>query len=192
MELIDTIKKDLKETLSERRYIHSIGVMEMCAKLAQIYGVDVQKAQIAGLLHDIAKEMPKEEMFKYIEENKIEINEIERASFPLLHGKIGADIAKKKYNVDKQVEDAIRYHTTTSPEMDTLAKIVYVSDKIEMNREPEDYDIEYERKLAKKDLDKTVLYIIDANIKSLIEKGKLIETDVIDTRNHLIIKNSKI
>lgn len=192
MELIDTIKKDLKETLSERRYIHSIGVMEMCAKLAQIYGVDVQKAQIAGLLHDIAKEMPKEEMFKYVEENKIEINEIERASFPLLHGKIGADIAKKKYNVDKQVEDAIRYHTTTSPEMDTLAKIVYVSDKIEMNREPEDYDIEYERKLAKKDLDKTVLYIIDANIKSLIEKGKLIETDVIDTRNHLIIKNSKI
>lgn len=192
MELIDTIKKDLKETLSERRYIHSIGVMEMCAKLAQIYGVDVQKAQIAGLLHDIAKEMPKEEMFKYVEENKIEINEIERASFPLLHGKIGADIAKKKYNVDKQVEDAIRYHTTTSPEMDTLAKIVYVSDKIEMNRESEDYDIEYERKLAKKDLDKTVLYIIDANIKSLIEKGKLIETDVIDTRNHLIIKNSKI
>ena len=76
MELIDTIKKDLKETLSERRYIHSIGVMEMCAKLAQIYGVDVQKAQIAGLLHDIAKEMPKEEMFKYVEENNIEITEI--------------------------------------------------------------------------------------------------------------------
>lgn len=192
MELLDTIKKELKETLSERRYIHSIGVMEMCAKLAQIYGVDAQKAQIAGLLHDIAKEMPKEEMFKYVEENNIEITEIEKISYQILHGKIGADIAKKKYNVDKQVEDAIRYHTTTSPEMDTLAKIVYVSDKIEMNREPEDYDIEYERKLAKKDLDKTVLYIIDANIKSLIEKGKLIETDVIDTRNHLIIKNSKI
>ena len=192
MELIDTIKKDLKEILSERRYIHSIGVMEMCAELAKIYNVDVEKAKIAGLLHDNAKEMTKEEMFKYVEENKIEINEIERASFPLLHGKIGADIAKKKYNVDKQVEDAIRYHTTTSPEMDTLAKIVYVSDKIELNRKSEDYDIEYERELAKKDLDRTVLYIIDANIKSLIEKGKLIEKDVIDTRNHLIIKNSKI
>ena len=98
MELIDTIKKDLKETLSERRYIHSIGVMEMCAKLAQIYEVDVQKAQIAGLLHDIAKEMPKEEMFKYVEENNIEITEIEKISYQILHGKIGADIAKKKYD----------------------------------------------------------------------------------------------
>ena len=179
MELIDTIKKDLKETLSERRYIHSIGVMEMCAKLAQIYGVDVQKAQIAGLLHDIAKEMPKEEMFKYVEE---------KISYQILHGKIGADIAKKKYGLDEQIQNAIKYHTTTSPEMDTLAKIVYVSDKIEMNRKLEGYDLEYERELAQKDLDKTVLYIIDASIKSLVEKGKLIEKEV-DTRNYLILKN---
>lgn len=54
--------------------------------------------------------------------------------------------------------------------MDTLAKIVYVSDKIEMNRKLEGYDLEYERELAQKDLDKTVLYIIDASIKSLVEK----------------------
>lgn len=188
MEIIDTIKKDLKETLSERRYIHSIGVMEMCAKLAQIYGVDVQKAQIAGLLHDIAKEMTKEEMFKYVKENNIEITEIEKISYQILHGKIGADIAKKKYGLDEQIQNAIKYHTTTSPEMDTLAKIVYVSDKIEMNRKSEGYDLEYERELAQKDLDKTVLYIIDASIKSLVEKGKLIEKEV-DTRNYLILKN---
>ena len=191
MELIDTIKKDLKEILSERRYIHSIGVMEMCGELAKIYNVDIEKAKLAGLLHDNAKEMTKEEMFKYAEENKIEINEIEKINFSILHGKIGADIAKKKYNVDKQVEDAIKYHTTTNLKMDTLAKIVYVSDKIEMNRKSENYDIEYERELAKKDLDKTILYIIDSNIKSLIEKGKLIESDSIDTRNYLIIKNSE-
>lgn len=72
--------------------------------------------------------------------------------------------------------------------MDTLAKIVYVSDKIEMNRKSEGYDLEYERELAQKDLDKTVLYIIDASIKSLVEKGKLIEKEV-DTRNYLILKN---
>lgn len=192
MELIDTIKKDLKEILSERRYIHSIGVMEMCGELAKIYNIDIEKAQIAGLLHDNAKEMTKEEMFKYAEENDIEINEIERISFPILHGKIGADIAKKKYGVDKQIQDAIKYHTTTSPKMDTLAKILYVSDKIELNRTSEDYNIEYERELAKKDLDATVIYIIDANIKTLIEKEKLIEKEAIDTRNCLLIKKLKI
>ena len=53
--------------------------------------------------------------------------------------------------------------------MFTLAKIEYVSDKIDIIRKSEGYDLEYERELAQKDLDKTVLYIIDASIKSLVE-----------------------
>lgn len=188
MELIEQIKKDLKETLSERRYIHSLGVMEMAGKLAKIHNEDIETTKIAGLLHDIAKEMPKEEMLKYVKENNIETNKIERINTAILHGKIGADIARKRYGVSKQIQDAIKYHTTTSPEMDTLAKIVYVADKTEMNRKSEDYDIEYERKLAKKDLDAVIIYIIDANIKSLIDKNKLIEEESVKTRNSLMIK----
>lgn len=188
MELIEQIKKDLKEILSERRYIHSLGVMEMAGKLAKIHNEDIETAKIAGLLHDIAKEMPKEEMLKYVKENNIETNKIERINTAILHGKIGADIARERYGVSKQIQDAIKYHTTTSPEMDTLAKIVYVADKTEMNRKSEDYDIEYERKLAKKDLDAVIIYIIDANIKSLIDKNKLIEEESVETRNSLMIK----
>lgn len=188
MELIEQIKKDLKEILSERRYIHSLGVMEMAGKLAKIHNEDIETTKIAGLLHDIAKEMPKEEMLKYVKENNIETNKIERINTAILHGKIGADIARKRYGVSKQIQDAIKYHTTTSPEMDTLAKIVYVADKTEMNRKSEDYDIEYERKLAKKDLDAVIIYIIDANIKSLIDKNKLIEEESVKTRNSLMIK----
>lgn len=188
MELIEQIKKDLKEILSERRYIHSLGVMEMAGKLAKIYNEDIETTKIAGLLHDIAKEMPKEEMLKYVKENNIETNKIERINTAILHGKIGADIARKRYGVSKQIQDAIKYHTTTSPEMDTLAKIVYVADKTEMNRKSEDYDIEYERKLAKEDLDAVIIYIIDANIKSLIDKNKLIEEESVKTRNSLMIK----
>lgn len=188
MELIEQIKKDLKEILSEKRYIHSLGVMEMAGELAKIHNEDIETAKIAGLLHDIAKEMPKEEMLKYVKENNIETNKIERINTAILHGKIGADIARKRYGVSKQIQDAIKYHTTTSPEMDTLAKIVYVADKTEMNRKSEDYDIEYERELAKKDLDAVIIYIIDANIKSLIDKNKLIEEESVETRNSLMIK----
>lgn len=186
MDLLETIKKDLKETLSEKRYIHSIGVMEMAEKLANIYNVDAQAAKTAGLLHDIAKEMSPEKMFNYAEENNIKIDEVEKINTKTLHGKIGADIAKKKYGISEQIQNAIEYHTTTSPDMDTLAKIVYVSDKIELNRKSENYDIEYERDLAKKDLDATVIFIIEANIKSLIEKGKLIHPKSIETRNKLL------
>ena len=191
MEKIEKMKEDLKNILSERRYIHSVGVMEMCEKLAKIYKVDVEKAKIAGLLHDNAKEMSPEEILDYVKKNNIEITEIEKINTPILHGKIGADIAKKKYGVDKQIEDAIKYHTTTNIKMDTLAKILYVSDKIEMNRMSDEYNIQEEREVAKKDLDRAVLMIIDSNIESLIKKGKLIEQESIETRNKILIEMLK-
>jgi len=71
--------------------------------------------------------------------------------------------------------------------MDTLAKIIYVSDKIELNRKTEKYDIEAERKLAKEDLDKAMLLIINDVTKYLIEQGKLIAIESIETRNKLLL-----
>ena len=187
MELIEKIKEDLKQILSERRYTHSIGVMEMAEELAKIYNVDIETARIAGLLHDNAKEMSKEEMLKYIEENNIEINEFERFNIPLLHGKIGADIAKKKYGVNKQIQKAIEYHTTTNPNMDKLAKIIYVSDKVELTRKSDSFDIEAERELAKQDLDKALLLIINNTTKYLIENNKLIAPESVETRNQILV-----
>ena len=174
MEKLEQIKEDLKEILSEKRYIHSIGVMEMCEHLAKIYNEDVEEAKLAGLLHDIAKEMSEEEMLNYLEKNNIEVTEVERINTKILHGKIGADIAKKKYNVSKKVADAIKYHTTTSVEMDMLAKIVFVSDKIELNRPSTMYNVEYKRFVAEKDINKAMLLIINDNIVKLVSKGILI------------------
>ena len=190
MELIEKIQADLKEILSERRYTHSVGVMEMAGELAKIYGVDIETAKIAGLLHDNAKEIPDEEMLKYVEENNIEINEFEKHNIKILHGKIGSDIAKKKYGISEQIQKAIEYHTTTNPNMDTLAKIVYVSDKVELTRKSEKYDIESERKLAKIDLDKALLLIINNTTKYLIDNNKMIALETIETRNKIILLNN--
>ena len=189
MELIDKIKEDLKNTLSERRYIHSLGVMEMAVELAQIYNVDEKKAELAGLLHDNAKEMTPEELLKYVDDNNIKISEVERINTKILHGKIGADIAKKKYGVSKEIQEAIEYHTTTNPNMTTLDKIVFVADKIELNRKSENFDIEFERKLAKENLDKAVLVILDNTTKYLIDNNKLLVMESIETRNKLLISN---
>lgn len=191
MELIDKIKEDLKNTLSERRYIHSLGVMEMAVELAKIYNVDEKKAELAGLLHDNAKEMTPEELLKYVDDNNIKISEVERINTKILHGKVGADIAKKKYGVSKEIQEAIEYHTTTNPNMTTLDKIVFVADKIELNRKSATYDIESERELAKKDLDGAVIFIINSNITSLIQKDKLINEESINTRNKLMIERMK-
>lgn len=186
MELIEKIETDLKEILSEKRYNHSISVMNMAEELARIYGVDVVDAKIAGLLHDNAKEMSEEEMLKYAEKNNIEVTEFEMLNAKILHGKIGADIARKKYGISEQIAKAIEYHTTTNPEMDILAKIIYISDKIELTRKVEAFDLDAERKLAKEDLDKTLLLIIDNTTKYLIDNNKMIAVESIETRNKLL------
>ena len=188
MELIEQIKKDLKEILSERRYIHSIGVMERAEELARIYGVDIEKAKITGLAHDIAKEMTEEEKMKYVKEKGIEIDEVEKINTSILHGKIGADIVKTRYNFDADMQKAIINHTITDPNMDMLSKIIYVADKTEKNRNSEKYNIEYERQLADKDINEAIIYILNSNINYLIETRKIIHPKSIETRNYLIIK----
>lgn len=187
MEPIEQIKEDLKSTLSEKRYIHSLGVMDMCVHLAKIYNVNEEDAKLAGILHDVAKEMPDEEMFKYAEENNIELTEIEKVNTKILHGKIGADIAIKKYGVNENVANAIKYHTTTNEKMDDLAKIVFVSDKIELNRTSTNYDIDYERFVAEKDLNTVMLIILNMTINKLVSKGSIINLDTVKTRNAILM-----
>lgn len=194
MKSIEEMKKDLKELLSKRRYEHSIGVMNMAEELAKIYNVDIQNAKIAGLLHDNAKEMKKEEILKYVKENKIKINKFERLNLPILHGKIGADIAKKRYGVNEKIQKAIEYHTTTNPKMDMLAKIIYVSDKVELTRKSDKFDIKLERNLAKQDIDQALLLILNNTTKYLVDNDKMISVESIATRNKLIniAKNPKL
>ena len=187
-ERIERIKSELKEILSEYRYNHSISVMNKCIELAKIHGTDVEEATLAGLLHDNSKEMSLEENIKYANENGIEFDEIEMKNPSLMHGKVGADIAIKKYGVSEKVAHAIKVHTTTELNMNELDKIVFIADKIEVSRDSAIDNIELERELSHKDLDVTMLYILNGTIKFLLENDKLIHPNAIYTRNQLLEK----
>ena len=188
---LEEIVKDVKTHMSEKRYNHSLGVMKRIEELANIYGVDVEKAKKVGIAHDIAKEMTKQESLKYAYENNIELDEIEKEIPYLLHGKIGADMAKRLYNFDKQMQKAIIYHTTGNPEMDMLAKILYAADKTEENRNFAQYDIEYERNLANTNIDEALIFMLGETIKFGIDTKKLIHPNSLTTRNTLLIKIQK-
>ncbi len=188
---LEEIVKDVKTHMSERRYAHSLGVMKRIEELAKIYGVDVEKAKKVGIAHDIAKEMTKQESLKYADENDIELDEIEKEIPYLLHGKIGADMAKKLYNFDEQMQKAIIYHTTGNPEMDMLAKILYAADKTEENRNFAQYDVEYERNLANTNIDEALIFMLGETIKFGVDTKKLIHPNSLNTRNTLLIKIQK-
>lgn len=183
METIENIQAELQTILSEKRYNHSIGVMKKAEELAKQYGIDAHIAALTGLAHDIGKEIPNDEKITYCKEHQIDIDEIEIHNVGLLHAKIGADITKK-YGFTEEMQKAILYHTTGHVDMDMLAKIVFVADKIEENREYE--GVEELRELAMQDIDKCTLVILDQTIKKNIDKGALIHPDGIFARNQLL------
>ncbi len=132
---IDEIDKFIKSELSSYRYTHSIGVAETASMLAERFGDSKEKAYIAGLLHDCAKEKKYEEKLSLCEEYKIDLDPIMRSNPDLSHGLIAAEIAKKNFDIyDENILNAIRYHTTGRKHMTTLEKIVFLADIIEINR----------------------------------------------------------
>lgn len=185
-ELLKEIDNDAKNMLSEKRYIHCKNVMKRAVELAKMYGVDEKKAMLAGFAHDIAKEMPKEDMLKFAEEHNIKIDEFERKHLGMLHGKIASIICKEKYEFTEDMQKALEYHTTGNPEMDNLAKVVFVADKTEEGRK--NIDWEQINAKEKEGLDSLLLYILDLSICHVIKKGKQIRIDTIITRNHILEK----
>lgn len=189
VEDIEKLKEDLKIVLSDSRYNHSISVMNMCEALASKYNVNVKKAKLVGLMHDMAKDMTKEEKIQYVKNNNIECSLIEEKIVEILHGKIAADICKKRYQFDEEMCTAIKYHTTGKENMTLLEKILFIADKIDETRNYE--GVEELRKLAFEDLDKAILKNIDDTLIINIQKNKLILEESIKTRNNLLLSSEK-
>ena len=92
-------QKKIKHEMDDGRYQHTLGVMYTCAALAMRYEYDIQKAQLAGLLHDCAKCIPNGKKLKLCEKHHIQMTEVERRNPFLLHAKLGAFLAKEQYDV---------------------------------------------------------------------------------------------
>lgn len=170
-----SLYKELEKQLKYSRFLHTMGVTFTATSLAMRYGADAKKAELAGLLHDCAKYIPVDEMERICEEGKLEISSFERGNSALLHSKAGSVLARTKYGVtDKEVLDAIRYHTTGRPGMTLLDKIVFVADYMEPGRE-EALDLAEVRPLAFQDLDQALLRILSDTLVYLNGTGKKID-----------------
>lgn len=164
------IKQHIKRKLDADRYEHTIGVSYMAIALAMRYDYDIQKAEIAGLLHDCAKCIPDETKLSKCLKYHITVSDVEKAKPYLLHAKLGAFLAMNKYRVDdKEIINAILYHTTGRPAMSTIEKIIYVADYIEpmRNKAP---NLEEIRRTAFVDLDVS-MYLILADTMAYLEKS---------------------
>ena len=166
---INEIDTYLKENLSKKRYEHSLLVAKEAKSLAKIYHVDEEKAYLAGLIHDIAKELSEEENNYWIKKGNL-ADDLKKENYKKIrHADIGALIAKEKYNLDNDICNAIKYHTIGNKNMDTLAKIIYIADKIGRKEIPK--ELIPIKDLVKKDLNAALIYFIEKQNKNLISKN---------------------
>ena len=171
----DKMKKRVQSHLDKERYEHTMGVMYTAAAMAMRYQVDIEKALTAGLLHDCAKCLSSDKKLKLCEKYEITISESEKKNPGLLHAKLGAYIAKTKYDIkDQEIVDAIAYHTTGRPEMTLLDKIVYIADYLEPNRNVAP-NLEEARKLAFEDIDECLYLILRDSLAYLETKSEVID-----------------
>ena len=169
------IRKQLTKALDSKRYEHTQGVAYTAAALAMRYGEDIQKAELAGLLHDCAKCLDNDKKIQICKKHNIEISEAEQRNPFLLHAKVGGFLATSKYKVeDDEIIDAILYHTTGRPGMSLLEKIVYIADYIEPGRNHA-LNLDEIRRLCFFDLDEALLKILEDILVHLRESKKEID-----------------
>lgn len=175
----------LKEKLTPSRLYHSICVAEQAQHLAEKFGADTEKAYTAGLIHDIMRYEPPEEMLKLIDsDGKYKLTPLERKITVTLHAVAGEIYLRTKLGVtDEEILSAVRYHTTGKEDMTLLEKIIYVAD---LTSEDRDYpDVAEVRETAELSLEKATLRGLSFTIESNAQKNKPIHIDTVKAYNYL-------
>ena len=182
----DEYRSIIKERMSKKRYVHSINVAKAAQQLAIKYGADVEKAMVAGILHDITKEMPYDEQLQIIESNGIMLDKVQKFSPKTWHAISGSVIIKKELGIDdEEILNAVRYHTSGRADMSLLEKVIFVADFIGEERNYKGVDVM--RSKAKKSLEDAMLYGVSFTIKDLSEKQCAIDMNTLALYNELVL-----
>lgn len=187
---VDEIKRYLKKNLKDSRYNHTLGVVETATKLAILHEVDMVKAEVAALCHDVAKNFSDDELEKIIRDENIELSVDEMNTKSIWHAIVAPIVGKKEFFIeDEEILSAMRWHTTGKENMTKLEKIVYLADLIEPSRDfPGVNEI---RDIAEKNLDLAVLEGLTHTTKYLLQKGFAIDVNTIKARNYLLYNKEK-
>lgn len=177
-------KDIIRERMGEKRYTHSLNVADSAVKLAKKYGADAEKAYVAGILHDICKETPENEQLKIMSDFGIIISNVEKNAKKLWHAMSGAAYVENILGIkDRDILNAIRYHTTAREGMSILEKTIYIADFISADRT---YDgVDELRAAAERGIGEAMDIALTFSIVELIGQGKAIHPDTLFAYNEL-------
>ncbi len=182
---LNSIMKYLENSISPKRYIHSINVSKTAKKLAEYYEGDAAKAEIAGLVHDCARDLDSSLQLDCLKKEGIAADDLTLSVKELLHGPAAVHICRKVFAIeDEEILNAVRYHTTGKENMSLLEKIIYLSDFIEPARSFP--GVEEMRGLAFRNPDKALLMAFNSSIEYVLSKNGFLHIDTIMARNYVL------
>ncbi len=181
MDSIDKIKAHIEKNFSEKRKIHTYGVVKTAIELAEQYGCDVEKAKLAAYFHDLYRSIPVNVLNYHVKHLELDKKYIDNPN--LSHGKIAAEMIKRDYDItDQDIINAVSFHTTGRAGMSLLEKIIYIADAIEPNRNyPGVNDL---RRAVKEDLDKACLMSLSHTIDYVSSEGNYLDEDTIHAKEY--------
>ena len=175
----------LRGRLSEKRFYHSLAVAKEALRLAQKYGANTEKAFLAGLLHDICKDTPKNEQLQIFSEFGIILSALEESAFKLWHAMSGACYIQNILNIkDADIISAVRYHTTAKADMSLLEKIIYLADFTSADRDYEGAD--EMRKAVDIGLEHAMREALIFTIDDLKQKGMPVHEDTLNAYREIV------
>lgn len=189
---INELRDILKIRLSKKRYTHSLNVADAALKLAEKYGADIEKAYLAGLVHDICKEVPTDEQLAMAQKCRQGIDETEQKIPALYHAAAGSWYGENVLHIhDEDILNAVRYHTTGRAGMSRLEECVYLADLISEDRTYK--DVGRMRRLAFEDINGAMLEAARFTLSDVIAKGSFIPENSMQTYNYYtaLIKQDK-
>lgn len=180
----EALIESVSAQMPDKRWQHTLGVMETSVKLARHYGADPVQAETAAILHDVAKYWPVDRMKEIIEQNGLSA-ELLQYDKQLWHAEVGAFVAQQEYGItDPEILGAIRYHTSGREGMTLLEKVVCLADYIEPGRDFPGVD--EIRRLSKVSLEEALVAGFDSTISLLLQKRRIVFPLTMLARNDLV------
>lgn len=181
MDSIDKIKAHIEHNFSEKRRVHTYGVVNTAIELAKQYGCDVKKAELAALCHDLYRSIPVNVLNYYVKHLGLDKKYTDNPN--LSHGKIAAEMIQRDYGItDSDIINAVSFHTTGRRGMSLLEKIIYIADAIEPNRHYPGVD--QLRVMVKQDLDKACLMSLSRTIDYVTSEGNYLDEDTLHAKTY--------
>ena len=169
--------------VTKPRVNHILRVEKMAVNLARIHNLDQVKAGQAGLLHDLAKYFKTTRLLSMAREEQLNLDPIVEGNPHLLHGPVGAIVAREQFQVqDLEVLDAIANHTLGAPGMSPLSCIVFLADGTEPGR-GEHPKLKEIRTVSQQNLHRAVTLLCDRKLRRLLKNNQLVHPQMVLTRN---------